>query len=150
MNAGHGEYHESIMCYETYGKGRLTILSVPDMPSKIYELPSQVLTAIRQELEAGELWIDAPAGISVFTYDNKTFGVYSYTWDGCAPQEFTLYIKGEHKVLKRIPDSDVKFPWQPLEIPVKSVRPMSFRSKEIVSEFFGRIAPGEFMFFEIL
>ncbi len=149
MNAGHGEYHESILCYDTYGKGRLTILSVPDMPSKIYELPAQVLTTIRQELEVSGIWIDAPAGVSLFTYDNKTFGVYCYTWDGCTPQEFTVYVKGEHKALKLIPDSDVKSPWLPAAIPVKSVHPISFRNKEMISEFFGRITPGEFMFFEV-
>lgn len=149
MNAGHGEYHESILCYDTYGKGRLTILSVPDMPSKIYELPAQVLTTIRQELEVSGIWIDAPAGVSLFTYDNKTLGVYCYTWDGCTPQEFTVYVKGEHKALKLIPDSDVKSPWLPPAIPVKSVHPISFRNKEMISEFFGRITPGEFMFFEV-
>ena len=149
MNAGHGEYHESILCYDTYGKGRLTILSVPDMPSKIYELPAQVFTTIRQELEVSGIWIDAPAGVSLFTYDNKTFGVYCYTWDGCTPQEFTVYVKGEHKALKLIPDSDVKSPWLPPAIPVKSVHPISFRNKEMISEFFGRITPGEFMFFEV-
>ena len=149
MNAGHGEYHESILCYDTYGKGRLTILSVPDMPSKIYELPAQVLTTIRQELEVSGIWIDAPAGVSLFTYDNKTFGVYCYTWDGCTPQEFTVYVKGEHKALKLIPDSDVKSPWLPPAIPVKSVHPISFRNKEMISEFFGRITSGEFMFFEV-
>ena len=149
MNAGHGEYHESILCFDTYGKGRLTTLVLPDMPSKIYELPAQVLTAIRKELEVSDIWIDAPAGVSVFTYDNKTFGVYAYTWDGCTPQEFTLYVKGEHKALKRIPDSDVQSPWLPSELPVRSVHPISFREKEMVSEFFGRVTPGEFMFFAI-
>lgn len=149
MNAGHGEYHESILCFDTYGKGRLTTLVLPDMPSRIYELPAQVLAAIRKELEVSDIWIDAPAGVSVFTYDNKTFGVYAYTWDGCTPQEFTLYVKGEHKALKRIPDSDVQSPWLPSELPVRSVHPISFREKEMVSEFFGRVTPGEFMFFEI-
>ena len=149
MNAGHGEYHESILCFDTYGKGRLTTLVLPDMPSRIYELPAQVLAAIRKELEVSDIWIDAPAGVSVFTYDNKTFGVYAYTWDGCTPQEFTLYVKGEHKALKRIPDSDVQSPWLPSELPVRSVHPISFREKEMVSEFFGRVTPGEFMFFAI-
>ena len=73
MNAGHGEYHESILCYDTYGKGRLTILTVPDMPSKLYDLPVEVLTQIRQELDVCGVTIDGGAGISLFAYDNKTF-----------------------------------------------------------------------------
>ena len=149
MNAGHGEYHESILCYDTYGKGRLTTLVLPDMPSKIYELPAQVLTAIRQELEVSDIWIDADAGLSLFTYDNKTFGLYCYTWDGCTPKDFTLYVKGEHKSLKRIPDSDSQPMWMPPAIPAKSCHPKDFHSKEMITEFAGKINPGDFIFFEI-
>ena len=149
MNAGHGEYHESILCYDTYGKGRLTTLVLPDMPSRIYELPATVLTSIRKELSVSDLWIDAPAGVSLFTYDNKTFGLYAYTWDGCKPVEFTIYIKGEHKVLKRITDSENPLPWKSFPLPVKSTHPLDFRTKEMVSEFHVRMTPGEFDFFEI-
>ena len=149
MNAGHGEYHESILCYDTYGKGRLTTLVLPDMPSKIYELPAQVLTAIRQELEVSDIWIDADAGLSLFTYDNKTFGLYCYTWDSCTPKDFTLYVKGEHKSLKRIPDSDSQPMWMPPAIPAKSCHPKDFHSKEMITEFAGKINPGDFIFFEI-
>ena len=119
------------------------------MPSKIYELPAQVLTAIRSELEVSDIWIDGAAGLSLFTYDNKTFGLYAYTWDGCKPQEFTIYVKGEHKLLKRIPDSDTPNPWKAFPLPAKSCHPISFRSKEMVTEFRVRVTPGEFEFFEI-
>ena len=149
MNAGHGEFHESILCYDTYGKGRFTILSVPDMFSKLYQLPAPVLTAIRQELAVSDMWISAPAGVSLFTYSNKTFGLYCYTWDGCTPLEFTVYIKGEHKALKRIQDSDTPSPWKSFPIPAKSVHPTGFMNKEMITEFHARIVPGEFDFFEI-
>ncbi len=149
MNAGHGEYHESILCYDTYGKGRLTTLVLPDMPSKIYELPAKVLTAIRQELAVSDIWIDGPAGVSLFTYDNKTFGLYAYTWDGCTPMEFTLYIKGEHKTLKRIADSDTPSPWKNFPIPAMCTHPLNIHSKEVVTEFHARVTPGDFDFFEI-
>ena len=149
MNAGHGEYHESILCYDTYGKGRLTTLVLPDMPSKIYELPAKVLTAIRQELAVSDIWIDGPAGVSLFTYDNKTFGLYAYTWDGCTPMEFTLYIKGEHKTLKRIADSDTPSPWKNFPIPAMCTHPLNFHSKEVVTEFHARVTPGDFEFFSV-
>ena len=102
MNAGHGEYHESVLCYDTYGKGRLTILNLPEMPSKIYELPAQALTQIRRELDSNGIWIDGGAGVSLFTYDNKTIGLYCHTWDGCVPQEFDIHVKGEVKELRRL------------------------------------------------
>ena len=149
MNAGHGEYHESILCYDTYGKGRLTTLVLPQMQSKIYELPAKVLTAIRKELSVSDMWIDAPAGVSLFTYDNKTFGLYCYTWDGCTPLEFTVYVKGEHKSLKRIADSDNPLPWKSFPVPARSTHPLNFHTKEVVTEFHARVTPGDFEFFEV-
>ena len=151
MNAGHGEYHESVLCYDTYGKGRFTILNLPEMPSKIYELPAQALTQIRRELDSNGIWIDGGAGVSLFTYDNKTFGLYCHTWDGCAPCEFMVHVKGEANQLKRLSDGLPVMPWHrfPNE-PVYSrpVNPMKpEEGKETV--FYVRIQPGDFCFFEI-
>ena len=148
LNAGHGEYHESILCYDTYGKGRFTTLTLPEMPSRLYDLPAPVLTEIRKELEVSGIWIDAGSGVSLFTYDNKTFGIYCYAWDGCAPQEFNIHIKGKVREIALIPDSDTPSPWKP-----KSYLPLYIKdgkSGELgESVFYGRINPGEFDFFEI-
>lgn len=148
LNAGHGEYHESILCYDTYGKGRFTTLTLPEMPSRLYDLPAPVLTAIRKELEVSGIWIDAGSGVSLFTYDNKTFGIYCYAWDGCAPQEFNIHIKGKVREIALIPDSETPSPWKP-----KGYLPLYIKdgkSGELgESVFYGRINPGEFDFFEI-
>ena len=149
MNAGHGEYHESILCYDTYGKGRLTILTVPDMPSKLYELPVEVLTQIRQELDVSGVTFDGGAGVSLFAYDNKTYGLYCHTWDGCAPQEFDLYVKGEVKELRRLSDGEKPMPWSVQTLEPVGVRKVSMHSKEKETLFHVRIQPGDFIFFEI-
>ncbi len=149
MNAGHGEYHESILCYDTYGKGRFTILNVPDMPSRLYDLPVEVLTQLRQELDATGIWLDGEAGISLFTYDNKTFGLYCYTWDGCKPQEFNIHIKGKIKQLKRIQDGGTPNPWTNLPLLPLYTRRLKFNSPEQETVFHGRILPGDFWFFQI-
>ncbi|SEQ59320.1 hypothetical protein SAMN04487977_106113 [Treponema bryantii] len=150
MNAGHGEYHESILCYDTYGKGRFTVLSIPEMPSKLYDLPAPVLTAIRRELDTTGIWIDGGSGVSLFTYDNKTFGIYCYAWDGCVPQEFHVHIKGRVKELVRIPDSDRPEMFKPQvykPLYVKEGPDDNAANSETV--FYGRATPGEFDFFEI-
>ena len=149
MNAGHGEYHESILCYDTYGKGRLTILTVPDMPSKLYELPVEVLTQIRQELDVCGVTIDGGAGVSLFAYDNKICGLYCHTWDGCAPQEFDLHVKGEVKELRRLSDGEKPMPWTIQALEASGVRAISMHSEEKESLFHVRIQPGDFVFFEI-
>ena len=149
MNAGHGEYHESILCYDTYGKGRLTILNVPDMPSKIYELPVEVLTQIRQELDVCGVTIDGGAGVSLFAYDNKTFGLYCHTWDGCAPQEFDLHVRGEAKELRRLSDGEKPMPWTIQTLEPVGVRKIKMQSEEKEALFHARVQPGDFIFFEV-
>ena len=149
MNAGHGEYHESILCYDTYGKGRLTILTVPDMPSKLYDLPVEVLTQIRQELDVCGVTIDGGAGVSLFAYDNKTFGLYCYTWDGCAPQEFDIHIKGDVKELRRLGDGQRQRPLERFSLEPVCVRKINPYSEEKETLFHVRLQPGDFIFFEI-
>ena len=149
MNAGHGEYHESILCYDTYGKGRLTILNVPDMPSRLYDLPVPVLTQIRQELDVCSLTIDGGAGVSLFAYDNKTFGLYCHTWDGCAPQEFDIHVKGEVKELRRLSDGSKPMPWDKVSLEPVGVRKINMHSEEKETLFHVRVQPGDFNFFEI-
>ena len=149
INAGHGEFHASILCYDTFAKGRFTVLNIPDMPSEIYALPTQVLTCIRQELDVAGVWIDAPAGISLFTYDNDSFGVYCYTWDGCCPVDFDIHVKGEAEKLVRIQDSDRPNPWTSFPLEPVCTRRIDFRSEEKETVFHLRILPGDFAFFEI-
>ena len=149
MNAGHGEYHESILCYDTYGKGRLTILNVPDMPSRLYDLPVPVLTQIRQELDVCGLTIDGGAGVSLFAYDNKTFGLYCHTWDGCSPQEFDIHVKGEVKELRRLSDGSKPMPWDKVSLEPVGVRKINMHSEEKETLFHVRVQPGDFNFFEI-
>ena len=149
MNAGHGEYHESILCYDTYGKGRLTILNVPDMPSRLYDLPVPVLTQIRQELDVCGITIDGGAGVSLFAYDNKTFGLYCHTWDGCVPQEFDIHVKGEVKELRRLSDGSKPMPWDKVSLEPVGIRKINMHSEEKETLFHVRVQPGDFNFFEI-
>lgn len=149
MNAGHGEYHESILCYDTYGKGRLTILNVPDMPSRLYDLPVPVLTQIRQELDVCGITIDGGAGVSLFAYDNQTFGLYCHTWDACAPQEFDIHVKGEIKELRRLSDGSKPMPWDKVSLEPVGIRKINMHSEEKETLFHVRVQPGDFNFFEI-
>ena len=150
LNAGHGEYHEGIIMYDTYGEGLFEVINLPDMPSRIRDLPVEVLTALRCELLGkGKVWLDCGYGVSLFTYDNDTFGLYCYTNDGCAPVDFDIHIKGGAKALEFIVDSDDQPAWKPKEIPPLYTKPMDFRSKEKESVFHTRMIPGDWQFFKI-
>ena len=150
LNAGHGEYHESIIMYDTYGNGKFEILNLPEMPSRIVDLPSQVLTVIRQELSGnGKVWIDSENGVSLFTYDNDTFGLYCYTNDGCRPIDFNIHIKGSIWALEYVKDLEEDNLWRQ-----KEIRPLYVREKNHFNEcdesvFHMRLIPGDFQFFKI-
>ncbi len=150
LNAGHGEYHEGIVMYDTYGPGCFEVINLPDMPSRIQDLPQEVLTQIRGEFQ-DDIIIDGTKGVSLFTYDNKTFGFYCYTNDGCAPVDFDVRVNGE-VILVPVSDSDKPNPWMPKELKPVSVvdkYPPYMHRKEKESVFHIRMIPGGWKFFKI-
>lgn len=148
VNAGHGEYHESLVMFDTYGKGCFEVINLPEMPSRIRDLPAEVLTVLRYELLGnGSTWIDCGYGISLFTYDNDTFGIYCYTNDGCSPMDFNIHIKGKAKELVILPETNDSH--GPKTLKPLYTRDLEWNSKEKETVFHGRIIPGDFQFFKI-
>lgn len=150
LNAGHGEYHEGIVMYDTYGTGCFEVINLPDMPSRIKDLPQEVLSQIRGEF-LDDVIIDGTNGVSLFTYDNGTFGLYCYTNDGCAPVDFNIRINGEVSLMP-VSDSDKMNPWM-----AKAIKPVSvvdkyppyMRKDEKESIFHLRMIPGDWKFIKI-
>jgi len=147
LNGGHGDYHEGIILTDTYGRGRLTVLNLPDMPSSIKSLPPEVLSAFRSELQGdGEVRLGGGYGVVLFTYRGGGFGLYCLTEDGCAPVDFSIYIRGAASALERIGGgSQREFSLTPLY--VKPEDGGSGNPSETVFSF--RMAPGDFVFFRI-
>jgi hypothetical protein len=136
MNAGHGDQHSGILLRDTFGQGQLITLAVPDLYSDIKRLPREALTRIRREFLSGRVYLDAPPQVSLFTYDNDTFGVYPYTADGCAPDWIALHVMGAAQSLTPLGSA----------MPV-AVQPAYRTETETVFEV--RIEPGAFMFYKI-
>ena len=62
-----------------YDKGKLYILTIPENQSDLYQLPPEVLSQIRRELmQEIPVYLDSPAKICLFAYDNNTFVARSY------------------------------------------------------------------------
>ena len=60
-------------------KGRLYILTIPENQSDLYQFPQEVLSQIRRDLMREiPVYLDSPAKICLFTYDNNTFVTRSY------------------------------------------------------------------------
>jgi hypothetical protein len=62
-----------------FDKGKLYILAIPENQSDLYQLPPEVLSQIRRDLmQEIPVYLDSPAKICLFTYDNNTFVTRSY------------------------------------------------------------------------
>jgi len=60
-------------------KGKFFILTIPENASDLYQLPQEVLSQIRRELmQEIPVYLDSPAKICLFAYDNNTFVTQSY------------------------------------------------------------------------
>jgi hypothetical protein len=60
-------------------KGRFYVLTIPESFDDLYHLPQEVLSQIRREMMADvPVYLDSPAKICLFAYDNNTFIAKSY------------------------------------------------------------------------
>jgi hypothetical protein len=89
-----------IMLMNRYSKGILYVLTIPENISDLYNLPPEVLTAIKTFLDGNApVRLEAPALVSLFTYDNGTFVVHSFRDE---PTEVTLSLAGREPKLRNL------------------------------------------------
>jgi len=62
-----------------YADGRIFVMTIPDNPADLYKLPTEVLGKISEVIACDmPVWLEAPAEISLFIYDNNTVVIHSY------------------------------------------------------------------------
>ena len=88
-----------ILLKDTYGKGQMWTLAVPDNFPDFYRLPGRVLTRIRREFPAGGAYLECRSGISLFPYDNDTLIIYPYVTSRAQPATAFLHVTGGAKEL---------------------------------------------------
>ncbi len=63
----------------TYSKGTLYVLTIPDDFGSLYDYPAAALNEIRRTMSQGlDLYLEGPAKVSLFLYDNKTVIVENF------------------------------------------------------------------------
>ncbi len=119
---------------DTYGKGEMWTLSVPDAFSQLYVLPDPVLTRIRAEFPVGNVYLEGDSEVSLFVYDNDTFILYPYVEHGVQPKMVKLHVLGDVEAL---------------EIPAQNreVKPLYKQYGETVFEWLA--LPGRYTLFKI-
>jgi hypothetical protein len=81
-----------ILLMDRYSKGILYVLTIPDNFNDLYNLPPEVLSAIRGVvLRDFPVIADGPAQISLFAYDNNSFILESYL---PTPSYITVVLAG--------------------------------------------------------
>lgn len=74
-----GEENYPIVMRDSYGKGQLITINIPDEYGLLHSLPPEILKGIRSQFALDvPYYIDGPAQISLFAYDNDVFSLYSY------------------------------------------------------------------------
>ena len=77
LNGGVSGY--PILLRNTYSKGTLFVLTIPDDFGNLYDYPSEALNVIRRSisLDAGA-YIEGPSKVALFLYDNRTLVVENF------------------------------------------------------------------------
>jgi hypothetical protein len=68
-----------VLLMNRYAKGILYVLTVPSNIGDLYSMPPGVMNSVKKYLTADQpLRIEAPAGVSLFTYDNGAYVIESF------------------------------------------------------------------------
>lgn len=68
-----------VLLMNRYSKGILYVLTIPSNIGDLYSMPPGVMNSVKQYLQAGApVRIEAPAGVSLFTYDNGAYVIESF------------------------------------------------------------------------
>jgi hypothetical protein len=89
-----------ILLKDTYGKGQMWTLTVPDSFPDLYKIPGKALTRIRREFPVSGAYLECKSGISLFPYDNDTLIIYPYVTAQSQPSRLYLHVKGTVKALE--------------------------------------------------
>ncbi len=94
VKASRGEESYGILLRDPYGDGRLWTLAVPDAYPDFYHMPAGALSRVRQAMPVNGMWLEGPARVSLFVYDNDTCVIYPYVMEGVQRTVVRLHVKG--------------------------------------------------------
>ncbi len=94
VKAAKGEESYAMLLVDPYCDGQLWTLAVPDAFSDLYHVPAETLSRIRQALPVNGVWLEGPARIGLFVYDNDSFVVYPFVMEGVQRTVMKLHVRG--------------------------------------------------------
>ena len=134
VKAAHDEESYGILLRDDYMDGHLWTLAVPDAMPDLYRLPDAVLSRIRQAFPVNGVWLEGPARVGLFVYDNDTFVTYPFVMEGVQRTVIRVHVR------------DARFLYDPIHD--RRVMPLYIRGGEAVFEM--EAMPGQYSLYQII
>ena len=100
LNGGCGEYHTTLFLKDTYGKGQMYLINIPENPSDLTRIPKWAMDAVKAVFNYGGVYVSSP-NVSLFHYDNDTFIAYAHVTGKAHPVHAKIHIQDEKATLKQ-------------------------------------------------
>ena len=146
LNGGAGEYHSTLFLKDTYGKGKMFLINVPENPSDLSKIPGWAMDAVKQECNYGGVYVTAP-NVSIFHYDNGTFILYAHVTGHAHPVRATIHIQSENAKLVQYFAPRSCTEEKEIELTKKALHYDLKRVTELTGEVI--LNPGEFYEFKV-
>ncbi len=134
VKAMHDEESFGILLRDDYMDAHLWTLAIPDAFPDLYSIPAEALSRIRQAVPVKGVWLEGPARISLFMYDNDTFVIYPYVMEGVQREVIRLHVKNARAL--HVPGRE------------KDMEPLYTQGNETVFE--AEAMPGQYVLYQII
>ena len=149
LNAGTGDSHSSILLMDTFGRGKLFTLAVPDVFADLSRIPVPAMDMVRRVLTSGRIYISG-RNVSIFTYDNGAFVLYCYAGGDSVPEDITVHLlenaegraDGQAYELEALKDG------RRISLTKRICRHEGWTDLEMTAQI--RVLPGEFAAFRVI
>ncbi len=99
VKAADGGESYALLARDTYGRGEMWTINLPDSYSQLRRVPAAALSRMRAEMPVNGVWLEGGEGVSIFHYDNGAFILYAYVQDGAECGEAFIHVQGRAKAL---------------------------------------------------
>ncbi len=124
----------TLLARDTYGKGQMYTLVVPESFSDIKHYPNLILNRMRKEFAVNGIYLEGDPMIGLFIYDNDTFVLYPYVDADTRDSDVFIHVEGAKGL--RIPGME------------RTIEPLYTRENEAV--FCLRASVGKFACYQVV
>ncbi len=129
-----GTENFGVVLRDTYGKGQMVTIAIPDNMGDLVKYPPEVLTLIRREMSVAGCYLDGSTTTGLFAYDNDVVALYPFVVDGARSEQFYLRVQGAARKLVHLQSG-------------REIAPLYTRDGETFFELF--TLPGHFAFYRV-